>query len=107
VYGGHFRDALARVLDGFTPDFVLVSAGFDALKGDPLGGQLLEPEDFHSMTADVMGMAAGTCHGRVVALLEGGYDPPRVGQAALQTVRGLAGLQGVLAGSAPEGHGAS
>ncbi|HSG07030.1 MAG TPA: histone deacetylase [Longimicrobiales bacterium] len=91
-YRARFRDALSRSLEVFTPDFVLVSAGFDALKGDPLGGQLLEPEDFHGMTLEVMGAAASVCRGRVVALLEGGYDPPRVGQAALHTVRGLAGL---------------
>jgi acetoin utilization deacetylase AcuC-like enzyme len=69
-----------------------VSAGFDALKGDPLGGQMLEPEDFHGMTGEVVEVAETACSGRVVAMLEGGYDPPRVGQAALQTVRRLAGL---------------
>jgi acetoin utilization deacetylase AcuC-like enzyme len=92
LYRARFRDALSQSLEAFTPDFVLVSAGFDALKGDPLGGQLLEPEDFHGMTREVVSLASQACGGRVVALLEGGYDPPRVGQATLQTVRGLAGL---------------
>ena len=92
VYRAHFRDGLDQALERFAPDFVLVSAGFDTLKGDPLGGQLLEPEDFHGMTGEVMEAAGSTCGGKVVALLEGGYDPPRVGQAALQTVRALAGL---------------
>ena len=92
VYRTHFRDGLAQALERMTPDFILVSAGFDALRGDPLGGQLLEPEDFHGMTGEVMEAAAGRCQGRVVAMLEGGYDPPRVGEASLQTVRGLAGI---------------
>jgi len=91
-YRAHFRDAFSQALEGMTPDFILVSAGFDALRGDPLGGQLLEPEDFHGMTVEVVEEASTVCQGRVVALLEGGYDPPRVGQAALQTLRGLAGL---------------
>ncbi|HKJ02780.1 MAG TPA: histone deacetylase, partial [Longimicrobiales bacterium] len=91
-YRAHFRAALGQALERTTPDFILVSAGFDALKGDPLGGQLLEPEDFHGMTREVVEAASSVCRGRVVALLEGGYDPPRLGQAALQTVRGLAGL---------------
>jgi acetoin utilization deacetylase AcuC-like enzyme len=87
-----FRHALERVLNAFVPDFVLVSSGFDALAGDPLGGQLLEPEDFHGMTRDVVEAADSLCRGHVVAVLEGGYDPPRLGLATVSVVRGLAGL---------------
>jgi acetoin utilization deacetylase AcuC-like enzyme len=94
VWLAHFDEALGRVLEAFTPDFILVSSGFDALAGDPLGGQLLEPEDFHRMAATVRARALELCGGKVVALLEGGYDPPRVGAGAVQVVRALAGLPG-------------
>ncbi len=87
-----FDLALDQVSARFAPDFVLVSAGFDALAGDPLGGQLLEPEDFHAMGTRVVALAEERCGGRVVALLEGGYEPHRVGLAAVETIRALAGL---------------
>jgi acetoin utilization deacetylase AcuC-like enzyme len=86
-----FRDGLESALSALTPDFVLVSAGFDAMAGDPLGGLLLEPEDFWGMTREVMEVAAGACGGRVVALLEGGYDPKRTALGALAVVRALSG----------------
>ena len=93
-YIGRFHAALDEALDRFDPDFILVSSGFDALAGDPLGGLLLEPEDFAEMTRRVVEVAAQRCGGRVLALLEGGYDPQRVGQAAVAMIRALAGLEG-------------
>ena len=92
-YLTRFYAALAEVLDRFSPDFILLSSGFDAMAGDPLGGLLLEPEDFFEMTKHVVGVAAQKCGGRVLALLEGGYDPSRVGQGAVAVIRGLAGLE--------------
>jgi len=92
TYRARFREALARAVEAARPDFVLVSAGYDAMKDDPLGGLLLEPEDFHGMTREVLD-AASVCGGRVVAVLEGGYDPIRLGQAVVQTIRALAGVE--------------
>jgi len=97
VYLERFDRALEEALAAQAPDFVLVSSGFDAMAGDPLGGLLLEPEDFHALTRRVMGAASEHCGGRVLALLEGGYDPPRLGLGAVAVIRGLAGLD------APEG----
>jgi len=88
-----FDEALEEALGRFAPDFVLVSAGFDVLSGDPLGGQLLEPVDLHSMTRRVVEVAAGGCQGRVVAVLEGGYVPERLGAGAVAVIRALAGLE--------------
>ena len=82
-------------MEGFAPDFVLVSSGFDALAGDPLGGQLLEPEDFHEHGAGGHGGGGARCGGRVVALLEGGYEPARLGVATVAVIRALAGSGGV------------
>jgi len=88
-----FEEAVRAALGRFDPDFVLISAGFDCLAGDPLGGLMLEPDDLHAMTRFVVEEAASMCDGRVVALLEGGYDPARLGQGALSVIRALAGLE--------------
>ena len=88
-----FEEAVAEALVRFEPDFVLVSCGFDAMAGDPLGDLLLEPSDLYHMTRHVMEVAAAGCDGRVVALLEGGYDPKRLGEGAVAVIRALAGLE--------------
>jgi acetoin utilization deacetylase AcuC-like enzyme len=92
-YHARFEEALDRTFEVFTPDFVLVSSGFDALAGDPLGGQQLEPEDFHRLTRTLLARAEATCGGRLVALLEGGYHPARTGLAAVAVLRALAGVE--------------
>jgi acetoin utilization deacetylase AcuC-like enzyme len=91
-YLERFSAALAQAFEQSEPDFVLVSSGFDCLAGDPLGGLLLEPEDLHQMTREVVDMAGRACGGRVVVVLEGGYDPARTGQGAVGVIRALAGL---------------
>lgn len=101
IYRDHFLDGLEQATEAATPDFVLISAGFDALTGDPLGGQLLEPHDFYEMAREVVDVAAAGCDGKVVALLEGGYDPPRLGHATLATVRALAGLEAPVVEAVP------
>jgi acetoin utilization deacetylase AcuC-like enzyme len=93
AYREHFSRALAAATDSFTPDFVLVSAGFDAMAGDPLGGFLLEPADLYAMTLEIGDVADRLCGGRVVNVLEGGYDPPRLGKGAVSVIRALAGLE--------------
>lgn len=92
TYLAAFDQALAQAFEAFAPDFVLVSAGYDALAGDPLGDLRLEPEDFHRMTTRLMAHADRACDGRIVALLEGGYEPRRTGLATVATVRALAGI---------------
>jgi acetoin utilization deacetylase AcuC-like enzyme len=87
--------ALERAIDlatqGFTPDLVLVSAGFDSLAGDPLGGFTLEPEDIARLTRSLVARAETWCGGRLVSALEGGYAPPRLGVAVVQHLRALVG----------------
>ncbi|MEZ5871863.1 MAG: histone deacetylase family protein [Nitratireductor sp.] len=76
--GDHFREAfLTRVLpavDAFSPDLILVSAGFDAHFRDPLAGLRLVANDFDWVTGKIMELAQKHCDNRVVSLLEGGYD---------------------------------
>jgi acetoin utilization deacetylase AcuC-like enzyme len=92
--GEAFLDVYERELDAtlaeFTPDFVLVSAGFDCLAGDPLGELLLEPAHLNTATRMLMQKVG---HGRIVHTLEGGYNPPRVGAGVVDVVRALAGLE--------------
>ena len=87
-----FRMALETAVARCEPDFILVSSGFDVLAGDPLGGQLLEPEDLDETTRMVMETAERCCRGRVVVFLEGGYDPQRTGAGCVAVIRALAGV---------------
>ena len=89
-----YVDALLRAMDeatrGFTPDLVLVSAGFDSLKGDPLGGFTLEPQHIVRLTGELVERAKSWCGGRVVSALEGGYAPERLAHACVAHMRALA-----------------
>ena len=58
----------------FKPNFVLFSAGFDAHKDDPLGNFQLKSEDFYSITKRTLALVRQYCNGKVVSILEGGYD---------------------------------
>lgn len=92
TYRDRFSAALAEVRDRFSPDFVFVSSGFDVLAGDPLGDQALEPEDLFDLTREVLAFAVPSARERVVVVLEGGYDPDRVGAGAVAVLRALSGL---------------
>ena len=84
--------AIDRATTRWSPDLVLISAGFDSLRGDPLGGFTLEMEHVDLLTRAVVSRAAQWCGGRVVSALEGGYDPARLGEASVVHMRALAGL---------------
>lgn len=81
---------VAEATEGFTPDLVLISAGFDSLEGDPLGGFTLEYEHFTRLTRFLTERAESWCGGRVVSALEGGYAPDRVGEACAVHMEALA-----------------
>jgi acetoin utilization deacetylase AcuC-like enzyme len=88
-----YVDALVSAIDaataGWAPDLVLISAGFDSLRGDPLGGFTLELEHVTELTRAVVERAEVWCEGRVVSALEGGYAPQRVGEACVAHLRAL------------------
>lgn len=67
------HDALPRLRD-FAPELILISAGFDAHQDDPLAALNWTTEDFIWLTQQICEIAAETCQGRVVSVLEGGYD---------------------------------
>ena len=88
-----YVEALLRGVDaataGWTPDLVLLSAGFDSLAGDPLGGFTLEMDDVRTMTREIVARATAWCGGRVVSALEGGYVPDRLGEAVIAHLESL------------------
>jgi acetoin utilization deacetylase AcuC-like enzyme len=75
-----FARALENIAKNFKPDFIMISAGFDAHASDPLGQLLIEDEDFMEMTRMVKIWANETCHGRIVSALEGGYNLQTLGE---------------------------
>lgn len=86
---GTFAGGLMPALDAFAPDLILISAGFDAHRRDPLAHQSLEAEDFAWATRAVLEVARRRCGGKVVSSLEGGYDLEGLGRSAAAHVRAL------------------
>jgi acetoin utilization deacetylase AcuC-like enzyme len=89
-YVDAFLGAVDAAAQGFTPEFVLISSGFDSLAGDPLGGFTLELEHVTALTRAMVERADVWCGGRVVSALEGGYVPERLGAACVAHLRALA-----------------
>jgi acetoin utilization deacetylase AcuC-like enzyme len=89
AYVSAFLGAVDAATTGWTPDLVLVSAGFDSLNGDPLGGFTLEMADVTTLTRAMVERASSWCGGRLVSALEGGYAPDRVGEASVVHMRAL------------------
>ena len=72
-----YLNAFERVLkklEEFIPEFILISAGFDAHKNDPLAQFNLKTEDYHTITKRILETSKKFCNGKVVSILEGGYD---------------------------------
>jgi acetoin utilization deacetylase AcuC-like enzyme len=91
--GEQFRDAfesrILPALNNFSPDLVLISAGFDAHEADPLANlRLLEP-DFAWATEEILKVADRRAHGRVVSMLEGGYDLTALARSVAVHVKAL------------------
>jgi len=91
--GAGFRQAMQGVvlpaLADFAPEFLLVSAGFDAHAADPLASLELNEDDFAWATRQLMNVADDHCGGRVVSTLEGGYDLGALARSAAAHVRTL------------------
>ncbi len=91
--GPEFRKALERdwllALDDFRPDLFLVSAGFDGHADDPLAGLLLTEEDYAWVTSLITAAAKRHASGRIVSMLEGGYDLGALSRSVAAHVEGL------------------
>ena len=87
-----FEAALQEISARFKPDLILISAGFDSHRDDPLGQLRLEDEDFAALTRVVKQWAGEACQGRVVSCLEGGYNLDALGSSVAAHVRELAAV---------------
>jgi acetoin utilization deacetylase AcuC-like enzyme len=88
-----YRERFAAELETFAaqirPQLILVSAGFDSHRADPIGSLGLETEDFAELTKVVREIAAAHSGGRIVSILEGGYNPPVLAECVETHLRGL------------------
>ncbi|MFL5540599.1 MAG: histone deacetylase, partial [Longimicrobiaceae bacterium] len=92
AFGRAMADALNAIPPEESPDFVLLSAGFDILAADPLGGLCVTPHQVHGLTLALREWAEARAGGRLVSVLEGGWDASAIGAAVVQHLRALAGL---------------
>ncbi len=88
-YLGAFRDLLRPAIDRFRPEAILISAGFDAHRDDPLAGMDLTEEGYAGMTGILAEAAEEHCAGRIVSILEGGYDLRALGASVEAHLRAL------------------
>lgn len=84
-----FENGLGPALEEFRPEFIIISAGFDSRIDDPLGGFTLTDDDFADLTGWVLAQAKEHCKGRVLSVLEGGYNLSGLGLAVASHVRRL------------------
>ena len=89
TYVDALHQAVEAATSRFVPDLVMISSGFDSLRGDPLGGFTLEYEHIEQLTRFVVEHAESWCKGRVVSALEGGYAPERLGTASVRHMLAL------------------
>jgi acetoin utilization deacetylase AcuC-like enzyme len=87
---GAFRGKLVPAMDAFKPDLVILSAGFDSRLGDPLGRFTLTDPEFAGLTQVCMEIAAKHARGRLISVLEGGYNLSGLASAVVAHVRTLA-----------------
>jgi acetoin utilization deacetylase AcuC-like enzyme len=107
--GGTASDGFRRAFEGrvipalrrFAPDLILVSAGFDAHRADPLAGLNLETRDFAWATDALCAVADEACAGRLVSVLEGGYELAALGESAAAHVERLMAAAAACAADAP------
>ena len=87
-----YRESVAHWFDSirqFDPELILVSAGFDAHAEDPLGHLRLTEEDYRWISESLRDVADECCDGRIVSMLEGGYDLSALGRSMVAHIRGL------------------
>ncbi len=89
-----YRNILAPIARAFQPEFILVSAGFDIMDGDPLGGMHVSNAGIAALAAEIEDLARELCGGRLLFVLEGGYD-------LMNLAAGVKEVLGQISGTAP------
>jgi acetoin utilization deacetylase AcuC-like enzyme len=95
------------ILKQFRPELILISAGFDAHMNDPIAGMRLSGPYFGHLTSAIAAVADECCHGRLVAITEGGYDLAALAESLRASIRALEGEKAVYAappGGSPRGE---
>jgi acetoin utilization deacetylase AcuC-like enzyme len=86
-----YRETIFPRVERFEPQLLLISAGFDAHRDDPLGGLAMTERGFHRLASMAVEVAERLAGGRVVTILEGGYDPAALGRSVAATLAALDG----------------
>ncbi len=84
-----YESRIFPALENFSPDIILISAGFDADKRDPLAGLNWQSEDFAWITGKLMDIADKYCNNRIISMLEGGYDLNALADGSIKHVNML------------------
>ena len=89
AYLERFDSEVLPALRAYRPELVLVSAGYDAHADDPIGGMVVTEAGFAAMAERLRAIADETASGRIVAILEGGYDPAALARSVVATLESL------------------
>lgn len=90
-YLREFESQVLPSIEAFDPDFILISAGFDAHERDPLSSTRVSAEGFEAMSAGILDLARKCCQGRLLSVLEGGYDLQGLAESATAHLQVLHG----------------
>ncbi len=86
VFQRHLEETIAPAITAFAPELLLISAGYDAHADDPLGGMRVTDAGFREVATFAVELATSVCDGRIVAVLEGGYDPEALARCVADTI---------------------
>lgn len=86
-----FEKSVLPAFETFNPELLIISAGFDAHQADPVGNQLLTTESFRTLSRLTLDVADSVCHGKVLSILEGGYDTDALARSVSTHLGCLAG----------------
>ncbi len=84
-----FQNSLIPAMKQFKPEFILISAGFDAHHADPIGGLAYTPQGYAAFTQEIQKLAKEYSHGRTVFMLEGGYGLPGLAASVLEVIKAI------------------
>ena len=88
IYFNSFESVIKKLKD-YKPEFILLSSGFDAHIKDPLAQINLKSRDFYEITKRIVDIANDICDGKIVSILEGGYDLDALRESSYQHVKAL------------------
>jgi len=94
IYLDIIKNKLIPVIQNFKPDLIIISAGFDAHEDDPLGQMKISSDGYREMTSMILKLAEDVCDGRLLSMLEGGYNHEALADSVLNHVDTLLGLNG-------------